>query len=177
MGKAGTLLVASWGFGGVCLLLGQALTRLTPLALEPWRTGGLLWWQGGLYLAWVAINAYAEGYRGFQRQFCPRVIGRLLQLAGNPSPRPRHVVLAPLYCMSLVAAPRRDLTRSWSLLIALVTLITLVRALSQPWRGIIDGGVVVGLGWGVIALAIQFVRIVPQLAIGPADVPRTSPLG
>ena len=177
MGRAGTLLVAAWGFVGICLLLGQALSRLTPLALEPWQTGELLWWQAGLYVAWVGINAYAEGYRGFQRHFCPRVIGRVLQLAGNGSPRPLHVVLAPAYCMSLMAAPRRDLIRSWGLVIGLVIIVTMVRALSQPWRGIIDGGVVVGLGWGLIALVVQFARIVPQLTMGPVDVPRTSPLG
>jgi uncharacterized membrane protein YedE/YeeE len=29
-----------------------------------------------------------------------------------------------------------------------------VRLLSQPWRGIIDGGVVVGLAWGLVSLVI-----------------------
>jgi hypothetical protein len=29
-----------------------------------------------------------------------------------------------------------------------------VRLLAQPWRGIIDGGVVVGLAWGLVSLVV-----------------------
>jgi hypothetical protein len=30
----------------------------------------------------------------------------------------------------------------------------MVSFVSQPWRGIIDAGVVLGLGWGIISLII-----------------------
>ena len=33
----------------------------------------------------------------------------------------------------------------------IVGLIVLIRKLDQPWRGIVDAGVVVGLGWGLVA--------------------------
>ena len=34
----------------------------------------------------------------------------------------------------------------------MIALIILVRFLSQPWRGIVDAGIVAGLSWGFIAL-------------------------
>ena len=45
---------------------------------------------------------------------------------------------------------------SWSMVLGIVTLVVLVRRLPQPWRGIIDGGVVVGLSWGIVAILILF---------------------
>jgi DMSO/TMAO reductase YedYZ heme-binding membrane subunit len=35
-----------------------------------------------------------------------------------------------------------------------VILVLLVRLIQQPWRGIIDLGVVVGLAWGLISLLV-----------------------
>jgi hypothetical protein len=171
--RAVVVLTALWGVGGVALLLLRALARLTPLALEPWRNGALLWWQAALYVAWVAINAHAEGYRGFQKQFIPRVIRRALELVDGPAPRTRDVVLAPAYCMSLIAAPRRDLIRSWAILIAIIIAVAAVRALPQPWRGIIDAGVVVGLAWGLVAMCVQFAQVFPRLLSAPAARPPT----
>jgi F0F1-type ATP synthase membrane subunit a len=36
----------------------------------------------------------------------------------------------------------------------IVVLVLLVRAVPQPWRGIIDLGVVVGLAWGIISIVV-----------------------
>ena len=30
-------------------------------------------WQWGLLVVWIIINAYSEGYRGFQKKFSPMV--------------------------------------------------------------------------------------------------------
>lgn len=136
-----------WGIGGPILLLSQAIIRLLPLALEP--LGKMSSSQIVLYGASVIGMAYSEGYRGFQCSFSPRVVRRALELAGHP--RPISVALAPLYCMSLIHAPIRQLLARWGLLSGIVTLIVLVRFLDQPYRGIIDAGVVIGLLWGVIA--------------------------
>lgn len=145
-------LAALWGILGVTALLVQALVRLTPLALEPLQQGQLSVLEGGLYGAWVLVNAYAEGYRGFQKRFAPRVAARVAALARRPTPL--HALLAPAYCMGLFAAPRRRLITSWVLLVGLTLLVLLVRQLPQPWRGIIDGGVVIGLGWGLLAFLV-----------------------
>jgi hypothetical protein len=149
------LLVATWGVLGVLALLGQALWKLTPIALQPLKDGGLDRMQAVLYGGWVVVNAYAEGYRGFQRGFAPRVVARAMYVGRHGTPL--HVLLAPAFCMSLFHATRKGLIVAWSVLIGVVVLVTLVRSLPQPWRGIIDAGVVVGLGWGAIALVIMFV--------------------
>lgn len=155
--RAGNLGVALWGVGGVLLLLGQALARLIPIALEPLQQGTLSAPQWVVLLSWVLVSAYSEGYRGFQKGFAPRVVGRAFELAA--SPRPLFVLLAPAYCMTYFAAPRARMITSWCVTSAIVGLVVAVRQLDQPWRGIIDGGVVVGLGWGVVAIVLEAARV------------------
>jgi hypothetical protein len=105
---------------------------------------------------WLAVGAslaffgYTEGYKAFQRQFSPRVVARGLSLLHDPPPT--RVVLAPLFCMGFFGATRKRLVVSWSLALGIVVLVQLVRALPQPWRGIVDLGVVAALGWGAIAI-------------------------
>jgi hypothetical protein len=153
---AAEVLVVTWGVGGVVALLGQALWRLTPMALEPLREGNMTGLQATLYVGWTLFNAYAEGYRGFQRSFAPRTVARAFHLARHR--HPLHVALAPAYCMSLFHATRRGRIVAWSVLGGVVVLVTLVRRLPQPWRGIVDAGVVVGLAWGTLAILVLFVR-------------------
>lgn len=154
--RAGNLAVVLWGVGGVTLLLGQALVRLTPIALEPLITGTLSATQWAIYIGWVLFSAYTEGYRAFQLGFAPRVVRRAFELAA--SPRPLFVLLAPAYCMTLFSAPRLRMAISWTVTIMVIIAVVVVRQLDQPWRGIIDGGVVVGLGWGVVCLMRELVR-------------------
>jgi hypothetical protein len=155
--RASELAIASWGVLGVLALLGQALSRLTPLAIEPIERGMLGPGHWVLYVGWTVLNAYAEGYRGFQRAFVPRVVARALHLARHP--HPLRVILAPVFCMALFHARRRDLVRAWVLLAAIVALVIVIRLLPQPWRGIVDAGVVAGLGWGAVALLVAFGRV------------------
>lgn len=141
------------------LLLGQALVRLTPIALEPLIEGTLTLMQAALYAGWVLFSAYTEGYRAFQLGFAPRVVRRAFELAA--APKPLFVLLAPAYCMTLFAAPRTRMAISWTVTICVVIAVVLVRRLEQPWRGIIDGGVVVGLSWGVVCLVRELIRAWP----------------
>lgn len=135
-------------------LLVKALWQLTPMALEPIRDHALSSWQIALYGLWVVFMAYSEGYKGFQLQMAPRVAARSLYLAQNP--RPLWVALAPFFCMGLFHTTRRRLIVSWSIFIAVIVLVIAVRHLEQPWRGMVDGGVVVGLGWGLTAILWSF---------------------
>jgi hypothetical protein len=163
-------LIAAWGVIGIVALLIEAILRLTPLALEPLRGPGMTGTQAALYVAWCGFNAYAEGYRGFQRAFVPRVIARALYLGRRP--RPLFVLLAPLFCMGLFHAPRRRLLASWGLLIGISLLVMLVRRLPQPWRGIIDAGVVVGLAYGGVALVLAFAAaLLGRPVLAAAQVP------
>lgn len=152
---ASQLAVVAWSVGGVLLLLAQALWRLTPIALQPLRDGmtGLQW---SVYFGWILVNGYAEGYRAFQLRFSPRVVARALHVARHP--RPLHVALAPLFCMSFFHATSRGRAAAWGVTLGVVAAILVIRLLPQPWRGILDAGVVVGLGWGAAALIVSAVR-------------------
>ena len=143
-------LTFAWGVGGVLLLFARAVTRLAPMAWQPLVDGSLSPLQLLAYAAWVVFNGYSEGYRAFQKAFCPRVVGRAHQLASAPTLA--RALLAPLYCLSLFHANRRGLTLAWVMLAVIAGLVWLLRITPQPWRGIVDGGVVVALGWGTLAM-------------------------
>lgn len=142
-----------WGLAGVIALFARAIVRLTPYAWEPIADGSLAPAHVAAYLGWVGFNAYSEGYRAFQKSFCPRVVGRAYHLAANP--RPLFAALAPLYCLSLFHANRRGLTVAWVMVAVIALLVWLLRITPQPWRGIIDGGVVVALVWGLLAMVVM----------------------
>lgn len=154
-----------WGIGGLAFMLGEALLRLAPVAWEPIASAELSPLQWLVYGTWVVFNGYCEGYRGFQRSFSPRAAARAhhVALAGSLL----DVLLAPLFCMSLFHASRRGLTVAWLLLVGIVLLVLLVKSLPQPWRGIVDGGVVVGLAWGLGSLCASALR---TLVRGPSAV-------
>jgi hypothetical protein len=149
-------LTATWGVLGVGLLLMQAVVRLTPVALEPLVQGGLTTGQAMVYAAWVVTSLYAEGYRGFQKAFVPRTVARAFHLARTG--RPLLMALAPVYCMGLIHATRRRMITSWTIVLAIALAVVFVRRLPAPWRGVVDGGVVAGLLYGVVALALEFRR-------------------
>ena len=145
IGKIGTI----WGIMGVLLLLGSAVYRLTPLAIAAFSTP-FSWFH---WLAWgacILFMAYAEGYRGFQLHFSPRVVARARYLGEHP--RVLHCLFAPLFCIGYFHAARRRKIASYSLTSGIVVLILAVRHLAQPWRGIIDAGVVIGHAWGIISI-------------------------
>jgi hypothetical protein len=142
--------------------------------VAPIRDGLLGPGQWALWWGWMIVQLYSEGYRGFQRAFSPRVVARAFHLAAHP--RWHLVLLAPLYCMGFVHATRRRLVTSYVFVAALVGVIVVVQKLPQPWRGIVDAGVVAGLVWGVIALAVFFARALAGHAMPvPADVPMPAP--
>lgn len=165
-------LISVWGMLGVVLLIGSALWRLTPLAVEPIAAGSLSVGHWALMVGWVAFNAYAEGYRGFQKRFSPRTAARAIYLGQNPSTV--RVLLAPLFCMGFFGATRRVTISAWVVLLVVMGLVALVRVLDQPWRGIVDAGVVVGLGWGLLTLVGFFVKGMSDGTL-PAD-PQVTPV-
>ena len=152
----GRFLIALWGVAGVLALLGQAVSRLAPRALEPIENGDLTLYQGAIYAAWAVFSAYTEGYRAFQLRFSPRVVARALYLAKNP--QPLHVLLAPAYCMCFFHANRRNRIIAWATVAMVTFFIISLRYAPYPWRGIGDGGVVLALIWGAIAIVYYFVR-------------------
>ena len=142
---------AIWGLAGVGLLLAGAVYRLTPLALDAFLFKWF-WYHWMTFVSVVFFMAYVEGYRAFQKAFSPRVAARARYLCTHSTIFP--VLLAPLFCMAYFHAPRRRQITSISVTAGIIILVILVRLLEQPWRGIIDGGVVVGLAWGLISLSL-----------------------
>jgi hypothetical protein len=139
-----------WAVGGVLLLLSQAIFRLSQVAWEALATFELTQAQIAITAAWALASSYMEGYRGFQLRFVPRVLARAHYLAQNPGAAP--VLLAPLYAMAFFRAKTRAKVAAWGISLLVLAAILIVRNLPQPWRGIIDVGVVVGLSWGVVCM-------------------------
>ena len=167
------LLGAVWGLVGVALLLGGAVYRLTPWAVEAF-TYSLTLAQWVLLVGFTLFMLIGEGYRGFQKNFSPRVAARARHLAGHPTPV--RVLLAPLFLMGFFGATRRRKIMTWSLTTGIVLLVLGVRLLEQPWRGIIDLGVVLGLAWGVVALfGFTYQAFARREFSFPADLEPTEP--
>jgi hypothetical protein len=145
---------ALWGIAGVLALLGDAIYRLTPYAVELAELS-LAPVELVALIGWLAFNGYAEGYRAFHRMFSPRVVARARTLRTAPV---LHKLLAPLYCMGLFHATRKRLFVSWCITLGVIGIVLVVRGLAQPWRGIIDAGVVLGLAIGVVSIGYHSLR-------------------
>ena len=152
---------AIWGVAGVCLLLLFAVYRLTSITIDSFEFS-FLWYHWLILVGNVLFMAHSEGYKGFQKSFSPRVVARARYLKSHP--RPLHVLLAPLFCMGYFHATRRRMITAYVMTFAIIVLIIVFNQISQPWRGILDAGVVVGLSWGVISILFYFVR-----AMGSAE--------
>lgn len=141
-----------WAIAGVVLLLSQAMFRLSQIAWEAISSGTMTNSQIAICVAWSLSNIYLEGYRGFHKRFVPRVLARAHYLATQA--RPHTILLAPLFAMAFFHSNRQAKGAAWGVTIAVMLAIVLVRTLSQPWRGIIDAGVVTGLGFGTLSLLV-----------------------
>lgn len=142
---------AYWGLAGVLLLIGSAVSRLTPIAINAFSFNWF-WYHWVAFALIMVFMAYVEGYRAFQLAFSPRVAARARYLLTHKNLL--HTLFAPLFCMAYFHAPLRRRITSISVTCGIIILVILVRLLEQPWRGIIDGGVVVGLAWGLVSLAV-----------------------
>ncbi len=148
--------VALWAFVLVSAFLGSALYRLAPHAWQPIEDGSLTSLHWVLLISFALFNAYAEGYRGFQKRFSPRVVGRIAYLAENPEPV--HVVLALPFSLGLYHSTRAQMIVRWILVLGITALVVAMKFVPQPWRGIVDVGVLVGLGWGLVSFWLFFAR-------------------
>jgi len=142
---------AIWAIGGIVLLLSAALYRLTPYALEL-TDFDLTTFQVICLVLFILFMAVAEGYKGFQRKFSPRFAARTKYLLDHPSTV--RVLLAPMFSMGYFQATRRVKITSISVTLMVIILIIAVKALAQPWRGIVDAGVIFGLLWGLLSILI-----------------------
>jgi len=141
-----------WALIGIGGLLISAIFRLYPRAMEAFEVGftPLQW---AVLIVWTLFMGVLEGYRGFQKQFCPRTAARIRYLRGHPTVL--RTLFAPFIAMGYAHAKRKTQITAISVTLGIVLLVVLVSRCPQPWRGIIDFGVVVGLTWGTTALFIH----------------------
>ena len=150
------LIGAVWVAGGLAIVLLDAINRLSRIALHA-LDEGLTGFQYLVLAVIIILMAYSEGYRGFQKSFSPRSAARAYYLYKNPEPL--AILLAPLFCMGFFRASRGPLLFAWVGTALIVLLIILLQMSPQPWRGMVDAGVVVGLSWGLISLLISVWRV------------------
>lgn len=137
-----------WAIGGFSALMLWAIWRLSQVAVAG-LARPLEWPHWLLLLANSGFMAYSEGYRGFQLAYSPRLAGRVARIRDAGSRL--DCLLAPLYAMGFYDAPRRRLIVTYLVTAAILVLIALFHQINQPWRGILDVGVVIGLSWGLTA--------------------------
>lgn len=143
-------IAATWGATGVVGIVLFAVVRLADYAIAALAME-LNFAQWSVLVGNIVFMAWSEGYRGFQLKFAPRVAARALYLWCTPVPVAVRLA-APLFCIGYFAARRRTRIIAWAGTVGIVALVLIVHRLDQPWRGVIDAGVVVGLSWGLISL-------------------------
>lgn len=153
----------------MAILLGWAVCRVTPYALD-----GIhhftKWYHWAALGFSVVFMGGIEGYKGFQKSFSPRVVARALHLGANP--RPWWIVFAPFFCLAYFHANRRRIIARYILTATIVLLIVGMRYTPQPWRGIVDAGVALGLSWGLVAMLVFAVIAFSGRPFSyPADLP------
>lgn len=156
-----------WGISGVLLILLFAIFRLTQRVLDMLSYSLNLWHWLSLIL-FALYMAYAEGYKGFHLNFAPRVISRAkVFLKNNNLKSSLFVILAPLLCMGYIYSTKKRKLISFMLTGAIISLVLLVRMLPQPWRGVVDAGVLLGLLLGVCSIVYFWIQSLQDEWISP----------
>lgn len=149
-------MLAGWGVIQVLSILGNAIKRLAPLAIQPIIQKDLLPTQIVVMVLWCSYMIYTEGYQTFQLKYSPLVVKRAFGLSNNLSIM--NCLFAGPYCMGLFGATKKRMIISWSVTLGVFGLIKIVKKLPYPWRSIVDAGAVLGLTYGVLAILFQTVR-------------------
>lgn len=150
------LIAAIWGALGVALLVGKSCQSLFMRAEEA-LLNGLSTYQWVILVLYSLFMLYFEGYKGFQKKFSPRTAARVHYLYMNP--RPLHALLAPFFCMGYFHAKRKVRIAAIAISTLILCVIFLMEYCPQPWRGIIDVGVILGLSYGLISFGCFLVKV------------------
>jgi hypothetical protein len=147
-GLARRIVAWGWGVGGTVAVLGEGVIRVATVSADA-LDAGLATEQWLFAAVWVPAMAYGEGWRGFHQRFAPRVVvrARVLGQRGGWA-----LLAAPLFVMGLVGATPRRMVANWALTLGIVVAVLSIRAMPLGWRGVIDAGVVAGLGAGALSV-------------------------
>ena len=142
------ILATMWAITGLLLLLGFACWRLSAYTIESFSMP-LNWMHWLVFIGFTIFMAHGEGYKGFQKKFSPRFAARCKYLSHSASLL--QTVFAPLFCMAYFHAPKKRIIATTALTMMIVVFIFSFRMIPQPWKGLLDFGVVLGLAWGIVS--------------------------
>ena len=142
------ILAVTWAILGLILLLGFACWRLSAYTIESFSMP-LTWIHWLVFFIFTIFMAHGEGYKGFQKKFSPRFAARCKYLSHSASLI--QLLLAPLFCMAYFHAPKKRVIATFALTLMIILFIFLFRMIPQPWKGLFDFGVVLGLAWGMLS--------------------------
>lgn len=170
------VVAACWATMGLSALLLYAIVRLSMVVADG-AVGSWDWRHWTVAAGNAVFMAWSEGYRGFQLKFSPRSAARVKWLLHHASVV--STVLAPLFAMGFFNATRRRMLGVYGLTAFVAGAIIVVHALPQPWRAVLDIGVVIGLAWGVASFlwslkhtfAATGFPVSPELADGRGPLP------
>lgn len=140
---------AFWGITGIMANLVMAIFRVSP-QIPPAFQFDLAWYHWAIMLLFSAQMLYAEAYKGFHLKFCPRVTARMQHLRNHPNWK--DALLAPIFCIGYYNASKRTKIVAYGIFVFVFVVVRLMRFVPQPWRGLLDVGVVIGLGGGLLSL-------------------------
>jgi hypothetical protein len=140
---------ALWGLLGVLFNLGYAVYRVVPYSVAAFQMP-LKWYHWIVMVAFALQMLYSEAYKGFHLKFCPRVTARMRYLRHHFNWR--DALLAPIFCVGYYNASKRTKIVAYGIFIFVFVIVRLMQFIPQPWRGVIDVGVVVGLSAGMLSL-------------------------
>lgn len=142
------IFAVAWAIVGLLLLLSFACWRLSAYTMESFSMP-LNWMHWVVFIGFTLFMAHGEGYKGFQKKFSPRFAARCEYLLHNTTIL--QLVLAPLFCMAYFHAPKKRMIATYALTIMIIVFIFSFRLIPQPWKGLLDFGVVFGLAWGILS--------------------------
>lgn len=144
-------LILIYSIGGVIAIFSSAIYRLYPHVHESfsYEFSALNWF---VLIVYLIIMIVGKGYFALHRSFVPRVIDRSEFLINNGNLLDK--LLAPLYCMGFFKAPKKRMIISYLMISIIISFIVSASKISQPWRGIIDSGVIIGLSLGIFSLLL-----------------------
>lgn len=146
---------AIWGVCGALAILGYAVSKMVRATSEAFSYD-LNVWHYLVMAVWTFFMAYSEGYKGFQKGYSPRVASRAVYLRDKCTGL--RLALAPFFCLGFFHAPRKRKITVVILVIGISLIVLLFKYIPQPWRGVLDFGVIIGLSWGIIATVIYFAK-------------------
>ena len=132
----------------------QSILRLLPYTYVPLETLSRTTIVP-LYVSAALFFAYYEAYKGFHLKFTPMFVSRAFNL--HTQNALYRYPLSPFYATGLFQSTTKRKVASIGVTLAVMLLIVVSKRLAPLSRGILDVGVVTGLGLGIVSLWYHFV--------------------